>query len=115
MREKMSTKEGIAKKRPFLMDIVTLMIFFFLGCITYYIEYHFGLCTLSQECIVEYLQFLYEKIGIVTIGLIPLTLLLLSLTVLIFLETVNVFSFHNSPLKKLFYNRLADFFPHRQL
>ena len=101
MREKINTQEMVAKKRPFFMDAVMFMTCFFLGCIGYYAGYQLELFTSSQQFIVESLRWFYEQIGIVSIGLIPLTFFLASMIFLIFLEIVDVFSFQNSPAKKL--------------
>lgn len=101
MSKETSVKEMAINKRPFLMDTVVFMICFFLGCIGYYVGYQLELFNLSQQFIIESLKWFYERIGIISIGLIPLTFFLVSMIFLIFLEVVHVFSFENSPVKKL--------------
>jgi hypothetical protein len=101
MREKINTQEMAAKKRPFFMDAVVFTTCFFLGGIGYYAGYQLELFPSSQQFIIESLRWIYEQIGIVSIGLIPLTFFLASMIFLIFLERVDLFSFQNSPAKKL--------------
>lgn len=101
MREEIKVREMAIMKRPFLVDTVVFMICFFIGCIGYYLGYQLELFTLSQQFIKEIFQWFYEKIGIVSIGLIPLTLFLVSVIVLIFLEIVGVLRLQHTPVKKL--------------
>jgi len=101
MSKETSVKEMAINKRPFLMDTVVFMICFFLGCIGYYVGYQLELFNLAQQFIIESLKWFYERIGIISIGLIPLTFFLVSMIFLIFLEIVHVFNFQNSPVKKL--------------
>jgi len=101
MKKGVNLKEMVMEKRSFLMDTVILMIFFFAGCIGYYLGYQLDLIALSHHFIKGSLKWFYECIGVVSIGLIPLTIFLSSMIALIFLEMTGVLSFARSPLKKL--------------
>jgi len=101
MKKGVNLKEMVMEKRSFLMDTVILMIFFFAGCIGYYLGYQLDLIALTHHLIKGSLKWRHECIGVDSIGLIPPTIFLASLIALIFLEMTGVLSFTRSPLKKL--------------
>ena len=101
MRDETNLKEMVIKKRSLLTDAAVFMLFFFIGCIGYYLGYQLELFALSQHFIMGSLKWFYENIGIVSIGLIPLTFFLVLMIIFIFLETAGVLNLEHSPAKKL--------------
>ena len=78
------------------------ILFFLIGFLGYYcLEYNWGLFSLTFRALIGLFVSLYQKIGIVIIGLIPLTAYVLFMSFLVILEPLGLFCFEKSPENKM--------------
>lgn len=84
-----------------LKNLLLLTTIFLLGALAYWLLYTFGCFRTAYEVVVWSFGVMYKEIGIVIIGLLPLSIFLISLITLIVAEHLGYFSFTRSPVSKL--------------
>ncbi|HDD35501.1 MAG TPA: hypothetical protein ENF30_01735 [Candidatus Desulfofervidus auxilii] len=86
----------------FVGTILFFLILFFTGFLGYYcLEYKWGLFSLALKTLIGLFVLLYQKIGIVIVGLIPLTGYVVFMSFLVVLEFLGLFCFEKSPENKM--------------
>lgn len=86
----------------FTRTILSFLILFFSGFLGYYyLEYKWGLFSFVFSTLISFFVLIYQKIGIVSIGLIPLTGYVVFMCVLVILELLGLFSFKKTPEDKM--------------
>ena len=84
-----------------LKNLLILTTVFLLGCFVYWVLYTFGCFHTAYEMGVGFFSLMYQQVGIVIIGLLPLSIFLVSLIILMVLEHLGYFFFTKSPVSKL--------------
>ena len=85
-----------------IVETLFFLVVFLLGFLGYYLlEHNWGLIHLSIGLISGISGALYSNIGAVVVGLMPLSIYLVIMSILIAAENLGIFSFRRSPVKKM--------------